>query len=305
VANGDSVAILLGNGDGTFQAAVDYGTLGGSSEAVAVGDFNGDGKADLVVTNFSVNSVSIFLNSGSGTFPTRKDYATGADPTFVAVSDFNGDGKVDLATSGCGNNTNCAGGFASILLGNGDGTFQAYVDYAVGQYPLTVTVADLNGDGLPDLAVANSGSASVVAPGSVSLLFGNGDGTFQTQQVYPAGLVTSSVEVGDFNSDGQLDFAVTNEDDDAVAVYINQGHGSFSQPTVFYGAGGFAIAAVASDFNGDHKLDLAVLCENGAADGACAPGCRERELLPDKLVVSDRFRAILCCNSRPEWRQEE
>ena len=268
VANGDSVAILLGNGDGTFQVAVDYGTAGGTS-SVAVGDFNGDGKLDLVVTNSGDNSVSIFLNSGSGTFPTRKDYATGDYPTSVAVADFNGDGKQDLATSECGNSSNCAGGSASILLGNGDGTFQAHVDYAVGGYPLALTVADLNGDGFLDLAVANSNSASGAAPGSVSVLFGNGDGTFQTQQVYHAGLMTSSVVVGDFNGDGQLDFAATNEDDATVAVYVNQGHGSFSQPTIFYGAGGFAETAVAGDFNGDQKLDLVVLCGYGNASGAC------------------------------------
>jgi hypothetical protein len=207
VANGNSVAILLGNGDGTFQAAADYGTAGGTS-SVAVGDFNGDGKPDLVVTNSSDNSVSIFLNSGSGTFPTRKDYATGDYPTSVVAGDFNGDGKLDLATSECGATPNCAGGSASILLGNGDGTFQAHVDYTVGGYPLALTVADLNGDGFLDLAVANSNSASGASPGSVSVLFGKGDGTFQTQQIYPAGLMTSSVVVGDFNGDGQLDFAV-------------------------------------------------------------------------------------------------
>ncbi len=269
VANGDSVAILLGNGDGTFQAAVDYGTAGGTS-AVAVGDFNGDGKPDLVVSNSVDSSVSIFLNSGSGTFPTRKDFATGAYPTSVAVGDFNGDGKLDLATSECGATPNCAGGSASILLGNGDGTFQAHVDYTVGGYPLALTVADLNGDGFLDLAVANSNSTGGTAPGSVSVLFGNGDGTFQTQQVYPAGLMTSSVVVGDFNGDGQLDFVATNEGDEDVGVYLNQGRGSFSQPTVFYGAGGTPLAAVTSDFNGDHKLDVAVVCNGGGASGGGA-----------------------------------
>jgi hypothetical protein len=117
-----------------------------------------------------------------------------------------------------------------MLLGNGDGSFQAHVDYAVGGDPVAVTVADLNGDGFLDLAVANSNSASGPAPGSVSVLFGNGDGTFQAQQVFPAGLRISSVVTGDFNGDGQLDFAVTNEDDETVDVYLNQGHGTFSQP---------------------------------------------------------------------------
>jgi hypothetical protein len=259
VANLGSVAILLGNGDGTFQAAVDYGTAGGTS-SVAVGDFNGDGKPDLVVTNSADNSISVFLNSGNGTFPIRKDYATGTFPTSVVVGDFNGDGKLDLATAECGSSSNCGGGSISILLGNGDGTFQAHVDYAVGGYPLALAVADLNGDGFLDLAVANSNSANGTASGSVSVLFGNGNGTFQPQEVYPAGLNTSSVVVGDFNGDGQLDFAVTNQADETVGVYLNQGHGSFSQPTVLYGAGGFAFAAATGDFNGDQKLDLAVLC---------------------------------------------
>ena len=158
----------------------------GATSAVAVGDFNGDGKPDLAVINAYDNSVSIFLNSGSGTFPTRKDYATGAYPTAVVVGDFNGDGKLDLATSECGATPNCAGGSASILLGNGDGTFQTHVDYTVGGYPLALTVADLNGDGFLDLAVANSNSASGTAAGGVDVLFGNGNSTLQAQQVYPA-----------------------------------------------------------------------------------------------------------------------
>jgi hypothetical protein len=271
VANNGSVAILLGNGDGTFQAAADYATPGTTS-SVAVGDFNGDGKPDLVVTNSDHSTVSVFLNSGSGTFPTRMDLATGFFPTSVAVGDFNGDGKLDLATTECGSSANCdeltGSGSVSILLGNGDGTFQTHVEYTVGVDPIALAVADLNGDGFLDLVVANSDTGSSAAPGSVSVLFGNGNGTFQTQQVYPAGIGSSSVVVGDFNGDGKLDFAVTNADDETVGVYLNRGSGSFSQPTVLFGAGGAAIATVAGDFNGDQNLDLAVVCEL-VSDGVC------------------------------------
>jgi hypothetical protein len=260
VANGGSVAVLLGNGDGTLQAAVDYGTAG-SSASVAVGDFNGDGKPDLVVTNSVDNSVSIFLNSGNGTFLPRKDYDTGSYPDSVTVGDFNGDNKLDLAV---------VGSAASILLGNGDGTFQTHLDYSVGAAAVSIVAADLNGDGALDLAVVNSNSSlNQPNPGSVSVLLGNGNGTFQPQQVYPAGLMPSSVVVEDFNGDGQPDFAVTNEADQTVGVYINQGQGGFSQPMIFYGAGGAAVAAVAKDFNGDQKLDIAVVCDNGNVGGVC------------------------------------
>jgi hypothetical protein len=278
VANGNSVAVLLGNGDGTFQAAVDYGTAGGTT-AVAVGDFNGDSKLDLVVTNSTNSSVSIFLNSGNGTFPTRKDYATGLDPVSVTVGDFNGDSKLDLAVvNECTNSSNCdvSPGSVSILLGNGDGTFQTHVDYGVGFLPVSVVAADLNGDGFLDLAVANSGGSGAPSPGSISVLLGNGNGTFQAQQVYVAGNGPSSVVVGDFNGDGQLDFAVTNSTDETVGVYLNQGHGIFAQPTVFYGAGGGAGPAVPADLNGDKNLDLAVLCGGvcvllGKGNGSFSP----------------------------------
>jgi hypothetical protein len=170
------------------------------------------------------------------------------------------DGKLDLAVATlCGSVLGCNGttpGSVSILLGNGDGTFQAHTDFAVGNLPLCVATADLNGDGFLDLIVGDF----VPYNGSVSVLLGNGNGTFQTQQAYPAGNLPSSIAVGDFNGDGQLDFAVTSNTDGTVGLYLNQGQGTFSQPTVFFAAGSSAVAAVAADFNGDHKLDLAVLC---------------------------------------------
>jgi uncharacterized repeat protein (TIGR01451 family) len=189
VANSESnsVSNLLSNGDGTFQAPVDYAVP--SIDSGAVGDFNGDGKADLaVVNNYGVN---IMLGNGDGTFQAPVNYAVGA--TAVTVGDFNGDGKADLAF------TDLFANNVGILLGNGDGTFRVAGSYTVGAYPLSLTLGDFNGDGKADLAVGNEGSSNV------SLLLGNGDGTFQSAANYQVGAYPLSIVVGDFNGDGRAD----------------------------------------------------------------------------------------------------
>ena len=142
---------------------------------MAVGDFNGDGKADLAVANYGSDNVSVLLGNGNGTFQAAVNYAAGTSPHSVAVGDFNGDGKADLAVANYGSNN------VSVLLGNGNGTFQAAVNYAAGTSPCSVAVGDFNGDGKADLAVANYGS------NNVSVLLGNGNGTFQAAVNYAAG----------------------------------------------------------------------------------------------------------------------
>jgi len=153
----NSVSILLGNGDGTFQVGTSFPVVGISPESVAVGDFNGDRKSDLAVTNPASNSVSILLGNGDGTFQVGTSFpVVGISPESVAVGDFNGDGKSDLAV------TNPASNSVSILLGNGDGTFQVGTSFpVVGISPESVAVGDFNGDGKSDLAVTNSASNSV------------------------------------------------------------------------------------------------------------------------------------------------
>jgi hypothetical protein len=143
----------LGKGDGTFQAAVDY-AVGYEPSSVAVGDFNGDGKLDLVTANH--NTVSVLLGNGDGTFQAAVRYNVGPARAArsVAVSDFNGDGKLDLVTADYyGNN-------ASVLLGKGDGTFQAALRYVGGGG--AVAVGDFNGDGAPDVVTAASTGVAVL-----------------------------------------------------------------------------------------------------------------------------------------------
>ena len=161
-------------------------STGAFAVSAGIGDFNGDGRADLAVANQQANNVSILLGKGDGTFGVAVNYTVGTNPDCVVVGDFNGDGKADLVVAnGASNNV-------SVLLGNGDGTFQTAVNYAADAGPRFVAVGDFNGDGKADLAIPKySGN-------DVSVLLGNGDGTFQKAVNYGVGINPQSVAVGDF-----------------------------------------------------------------------------------------------------------
>jgi hypothetical protein len=223
------VSILLGNGDGTFQAAQNF-PVGIYPGSVAVGDFNGDGRLDVVVTGSDNNGngrVSILLGNGDGTFQAAQNFpAAGTYPGSVVAGDFNGDGRLDLAVAA--NQGSSLQGTVSILLGNGDGTFQAAQNFPVGSYPSSVVVGDVNGDGVPDLVVTSDTLLTevVAASGTVRVLLGKGDGTFRafpaSHVSYVAGDFVSSVAVGDFNGDGWLDAVTANGSGD-VSILLNDG----------------------------------------------------------------------------------
>jgi FG-GAP-like repeat/Bacterial Ig-like domain (group 3) len=254
---GGGIEVWLGNGDGTFKGGIESPVNPALFFAfVTVGDFNGDGKADLAVANYpdsgnGPGSVIILLGNGDGTFLQAADNpATGNEPLSMVAGDFNGDGNLDLAVANSGSNT------LTILLGNGDGTFTAAASPATGSSPCSVVTGDFNGDGKLDLAVTNASS------NTVSILLGNGDGTFTAAASPATDKNPVSVAVGDFNGDGNLDLAVANQGVNDLTILLGKGNGTFTAASSQAIAGPDSVAV--GDFNGDGIADLAVAGSDAA-----------------------------------------
>ena len=266
------VSVFLGKGDGSFTPVNNpqSGTLptayaavpNGGGASIAVGDFNKDGKLDVVVGLSGVGgaaSVSVLLGNGDGTLQPEQLFGTADFPSFVAVADLNGDGNPDWVTNG--NQTP----YVVVGLGRGDGTFLASRNFVAGTGPQQIALADFNKDGILDIVAANLSS------NNVSILLGNGDGTFQLPtNLSVAGTVPVSVLAGDFNGDGNPDFIIFNGPGGFVApcydtnlvcmtLYLGNGDGTFQAGTVLPTGATDVYSAVAGDFNGDGKLDLALL----------------------------------------------
>jgi type II secretory pathway component GspD/PulD (secretin) len=255
VANqlGNSLTILLGNGDGTFTAASGSPIkTGNRPTSVVPAILSTGGQTDLIVANQKDNTISVFIGNGDGTFLPAVNYPTGNAPTGLCVADFNNDGKLDLAVTNQNDNT------VWIYLGNGDGTFGKPVSFAVGQAPVYVASADFNGDNILDLAVANNGAATSTNSGdSVSILLGNGDGTFSAATDFPAGNGPTSIAIADYNVDGFPDLAVTAQSDNSVALMLGLGDGTFS-PFFEFPVQTNPLSSVTNVFSTSGQPDLAV-----------------------------------------------
>lgn len=245
----NSISILIGNGDGSFQPNVDYGS-GAFPLSVTKSDFNHDGRIDLAVVNYGDwrgSTISIFIGNGDGSFTLTGGIWSGYYRTVdIAAGDFNRDGHEDLVTA---NADGTHGETVSIFSGNGDGAFQQPIYYSTGVDPIAVITGDFDGDGWLDLAAVNNFSETV------SILM-NTNGTFSRQVEYPAGAQPMDITAGDFNRDGILDIAITNSiADGTVSILLGKRNGKFHRYRS-YSSGTAPVHLTTGDFNRDGILDI-------------------------------------------------
>jgi hypothetical protein len=262
------IVVLLGNGDGTFRKSTTFSIA--VPIALAVGDFNNDGKEDLAVVEYGGTGesvIAILLGDGTGKFRQSASYPSGVETTGVAVADFNGDGNQDVAVA---NNA----GNVMVFFGTGKGTLRKPTTYNLPSHtiPYGIAAGDLNEDHSPDLAVAEDGA------GSVAVLLNDGKGKFLKPVTYNAGGgEVVDVKIADLRNDGRNDLIAANGSLSAVAVLLNKGDGTFG-PVKLYPTHCDVEAVVVADFNLDGHLDAAVAAHidnsaliYGKGDGTFGP----------------------------------
>ena len=249
----NSISVLIGDGAGGFSMPTNLPVVSdgkGFPNALAVGDFNGDGKLDLAIAVlFNPGRVIVMNGDGMGNFAVAGIFDAGINTTAVTVGDFNGDNKPDIAVANKGEGASL--GDVSVLLNDGSGGFGTATNFTAGTYPVALITGDFTGDNKNDLAVVNSGT------NNISLLTGNGAGSFSPATNISVGSAPSGIAAGYFNGDTRLDLAITNSSDNNISVLIANGIGGFNS-AANYPAGVAPAGIIMNDFDGNGKPDLAV-----------------------------------------------
>lgn len=254
--NSNSVSVLLGNGNGTLLPVINI-FLDGNPRLLTITDFDLDNKPDLAVVLSNFDEISILAGNGDGTFQFPLNVAVNQGPVFMKAADFNGDQIPDIVIA----HSNQAGGASSmsILLGIGDGSFQAPDSHALNGIPTMLDVGDFNGDGFRDVVTCQP-SLGFSSAGNISEFFGKGDGTFQSAAKININS-PNSVAVVDFDGNGMLDLAVASGSFPlVVSIFMGNGAGTFSAGTsITLNLSSSVSPPVAGDYNNDRIPDLAVL----------------------------------------------